>query len=132
MPDTTAKKPPAPATIDEYLAKLPDVQREALEEIRGTIRSAAPDATESINYGVPFYKYKGKALISFGAAKKHLAIYGSNPTFVKQYEQELAGFDRSPGTIRFTPENPIPADLVVKAVQIRIEEIDAQMKSKKK
>ena len=132
MPDTVTSKATPPATVDDYLARLPDVQRAALEEIRSTIRSAAPDAVESINYGVPFYKYKGKALISFGAAKKHLAIYGSNPTFVTQYEQELAAFDRSPGTIRFTPENPIPADLVVKAVQIRIGEIDAQTKSKKK
>jgi uncharacterized protein YdhG (YjbR/CyaY superfamily) len=130
--DTGTTKTTAPKSVDEYLAPLANSQRAALEEVRRTIISAAPDATESINYGVPFYKYKGKSLISFGAAKTHLAIYGSNTSFAEKYQQELAAFDRSPGTIRFTPENPIPADLVRHAVQIRIEEINAQLQSKKK
>jgi uncharacterized protein YdhG (YjbR/CyaY superfamily) len=64
-----------PATTDEYLAALPHDQREALEELRTTIRAAAPGAQESISSGVPAFVHRGKYLVSFGAAKWHGALY---------------------------------------------------------
>ena len=109
------------ATIEEYLAPLPADQRKALEKLRATIKSAAPDAAESISYGVPTFKHKGKPLIYFGAAKKHLSVYG--PAVVA-HEDELAGFDTSKGTIRFQPGKPLPAALVKKLVKERMMEIE--------
>jgi uncharacterized protein YdhG (YjbR/CyaY superfamily) len=124
------KKATPPASVDDYLAALPEAQRDTLEALRTTIKTAAPEAAESINYGVPYYKYKGKALISFGAAKKHVAVYGMSANFAERYKDDLASFDASAGTVRFTPERPLPADFVKKFIQQRIEEIEAKSKKK--
>ncbi len=79
--------------IDAYLAGVPEAQRGALRALRDSIRAMAPEGTaESISYGLPTWKYRGKPLIYFGAAKKHLAIYA------------VPG-----GTVRFQPDDP-PSD----------------------
>jgi uncharacterized protein YdhG (YjbR/CyaY superfamily) len=79
--------------IDAYLAALPEAQRAALVALRDRIRTAVPEGTaESISYGVPTWKYRGKPLIYFAAAKKHLAIYA------------VPG-----GTVRFQPDS-LPSD----------------------
>jgi uncharacterized protein YdhG (YjbR/CyaY superfamily) len=110
------------ATIDEYLAPLPPDQRAALEKLRATIKSAAPDAAESISYGIPTFKHKGRPLIYFGAAKEHLSVYG--PAVV-EHKEELTGYDVSKGTIRFQPGKPLPAALVKKLVKERMMAIEA-------
>jgi uncharacterized protein YdhG (YjbR/CyaY superfamily) len=109
-------------SIDEYLAALPQDQRSALEKLRRTIRSTAPEAAESISYGLPTFKHNGKPLIYFGAAKKHCAIYGGS---IDAYQDEFKAYDVSKGTVRFKPENPLPAALVSKMVRARMKEIDA-------
>ena len=72
-----------PASVDEYLRRQSDGTRAVLARVRRMIREAAPDAVESIGYGIPAYKYRGKVLIYFGAAKKHWSLYGvgGNPKF---------------------------------------------------
>jgi uncharacterized protein YdhG (YjbR/CyaY superfamily) len=115
----------ASRTVDEYLAALPEEQRAVLRKLRKlreTIRAAAPAAEESISYGVPTFKYRKRPLIYFGAAKGHLAIYGMNG---EAYREELEGYDRSKGTIRFSPGSPLPATLVEKMVKARMKEIEA-------
>ena len=84
-----------PTTIDAYLAPLPPDQRAALEGLRAAIRSFVPEAIESISYGVPTFKYRGRPLIYFAAAKKHLALYGT-----------------AAGTLRFQPDEP-PTETVI-------------------
>ena len=118
------------ATIDEYLAPLPADQRGALQKLRATIAATAPDADESISYGIPTYKYKGRPLANFGAAKKHCALYGG--VVVGADEADLEGFDTSKGTIRFTPDKPLPVALVKKLVKARMKEIEAEGARKKK
>jgi uncharacterized protein YdhG (YjbR/CyaY superfamily) len=113
------------ATIDEYLAPLPADQRAALQKLRATIASAAPDAAESISYGVPTFKYKGRPLVNFGAAKKHCALYGM--AVVEADRVALEGFDTSKGTIRFTPDKPLPTALVKKLVKARMKKIEANL-----
>ena len=97
-----------PTDIDGYLATVPDDARAALEELRRTIKATAPDAVESISYGLPTFKYGGRSLIYFGAAKNHCAVYGT-----------------SEGTIRFPPGEPLPEARVKALVSARIAEIDA-------
>jgi uncharacterized protein YdhG (YjbR/CyaY superfamily) len=111
-----------PADIDAYLTALPGDQRAALEKLRGTIRAAAPEAVESISYGMPTFKHRGRPLIYFGAAKNHCAIYGPA---VDAFRDELAAYDASKGTIRFQPGKPLPAALVKKLLRARIAEIEA-------
>ena len=114
---------PAAETVDQYLAALPDDQRAALEHVRATIRAAAPGAAESISYGMPGYKFKGRPLIHFGAAKNHCAIYGA--VVADADKDALRGYDTSKGTIRFSPERPLPAALVTKLVTARLNDIEA-------
>ena len=113
---------PAPKTVDDYLGALPEDQRAALEKLRETIKAAAPEAAESISYGIPSFKYKGRPLIHIGAAKHHCAIYGLVPD---AFKDELKQYDTSKGTIRFPADKPLPATLVKKLVKTRMAEIEA-------
>lgn len=114
---------PAAKDVDAYLAALPDEQRTALQEVRQTIKAAAPEAAEAISYGIPGYKHKGKPLIHFGAAKNHCAIYGA--AVAESDKEDLKGYDISKGTIRFSPDEPLPAALVERLVRARMAEIEA-------
>jgi uncharacterized protein YdhG (YjbR/CyaY superfamily) len=114
---------PAARDIDSYLAALPKEQRSALEKLRKTIKATAPEAAESISYAIPTFKYKGKPLIYFGAAKNHCAIYGG--INIDAHKEDMRGYDTSKGTIRFSPGKPVPAPLVKKLIKDRIAEIEA-------
>ena len=111
------------ATIDEYLATLSKDKRDALERLRRIIRAAAPGAEECISYQLPAFRLDGRSLVWFGAAANHCAIYG----VVGTHENELEDYDTSGrGTIRFQPNDPLPAALVRKLVKARIAKNKAQ------
>lgn len=109
-------------TIDEYLAALPDDQRTALEKLRQTIRSIAPEAEECISYRIPSFRLHGRMLVGFGAAKKHCSFFPLSSTTVAEFQEALRGYDTSTGTIRFAAEKPLPVALVRKLVKARIKE----------
>jgi len=111
-----------PESTTSYLAMLPDDQRKALLELRQWIIAAAPGAVELLNYGVPAFKLNGRPLVSLGAAKKHCAFYVQSPAVSAAFADRLAGLDTSPGTIRFTPDKPLPRALVEELVAARIAE----------
>ena len=111
-----------PKTIDEYLARAKPEQRAVLEKLRRTIHSAAPGAEEYIGYGLAGFKFNGRPLVYFGAWAKHCALYAASPRTQKRFQKELKGFEVSKGTIKFTPEKPLPMPLVKKLVKARIAE----------
>jgi uncharacterized protein YdhG (YjbR/CyaY superfamily) len=108
-------------TIDEYLARLSDDKRAALEKLRKTIQSAAPKAEECISYSLLAFRMNGP-LVAFGATARHCAFYPMSASTVAAYQDELEAFDTSKGTIRFQPDRPLPAALVRKMVKSRIAE----------
>ncbi len=110
-----------PKTIDEYLARLPEDQRMALEKLRRVIHAAVPKAEEAINYQIPMIRL-GKMLVGFGARKGHCALYAMSNSTLEAFKKDLEGFETSTGTIRFQPDKPIPAALVKKIVKARIAE----------
>ncbi len=117
--------PAKPQTIDEYLAPLSNEGRSALEKLRRAIKSAAPRVEECISYDIPAFRLGGKLLVAFGAAANHCAFYpGALP--VKAHKDELKAYNTSKGTIRFQPDDPLPATLVRKLVKTRIAEHAAQ------
>lgn len=118
-----------PETTATYLAALPEDQRLALLELRQWIIAAAPDAVELLNYGVPAFKLDGRPLVSLCAAKKHCAFYVQSPAVSKAFADRLAGLDTSPGTIRFTPDKPLPRQLVEDLIAARIAENAARRKT---
>lgn len=112
-----------PGTIDEYLAVVNPAQRVALEKLRKTIRAAAPEVEECISYGIPAFRLDGRSLVFFGAWTNHCAFYPGSSATLKKFRNDLKGFQIAKGTIRFTPEKPLPATLVKKLVQSRIQKI---------
>jgi uncharacterized protein YdhG (YjbR/CyaY superfamily) len=111
-----------PRTIDEYLAGQSADKRAALEKVRAAIRSAAPRAEECISYGMPAFRLDGRCLVAFRAAANHCAFHPMSGATVAAHQVELAGYDTSPGTIRFQPSHPLPARLIRKLVKARIAE----------
>ena len=110
-----------PKSIDEYLAGLSDDKRLALENLRKIIRTAAPKAEECISYGLAAFRQNGM-LVGFGATKNHCAFYLMSAKTVAACEEDLKHYDTSKGTIRFQPDNPLPAALVKKLVKARLAE----------
>jgi uncharacterized protein YdhG (YjbR/CyaY superfamily) len=113
---------PKPKSIDEYLAAVRADQRAALEKLRKTIHAVVPRAEEYIGYGLAAFRLDGKPLVAFGASAKHCAFYPMSSTTVAAHEKELSSYETSKGTIRFTPEKPLPAALVRKLVRARLAE----------
>lgn len=110
----------APTTIDEYIAGFPPEIKELLEQIRGTIREAAPDAEETISYQMPTFKLKGN-LVHFAAYKKHIGLYPT-PSGIEEFKDELSVYASGKGSARFPLEEPIPFDLISKIVKFRVKE----------
>jgi uncharacterized protein YdhG (YjbR/CyaY superfamily) len=109
-----------PKDIDEYLAGVPEPARGTLNKVRAVIRSAVPaEATETISYGMPAFRYKG-ALVAFGAFSKHCSFFPMSLAVMAAFKNELKAFDVSKGTIRFALDKPLPAALVKKLVKARI------------
>ena len=105
--------------VDDYLSRLPEECRSPLERLRKIIRSVIPEATEVISYQVPTFKLNGRMLVSYAGFQKHCSFFpGAGP--IEAHQKELSSFSTSKGTIRFTPEQPLPAALVKKLVKTRI------------
>lgn len=111
------------SSIDEFLAALPAAQRAALDRLRAQIRRAAPDATETISYGVPAFKLHGRPLVSFGAAKGHCSFYVQSPAVIEAHAADLAGYRLTKGSIGFQPDQGLPDDLVTRLVRARSAEV---------
>jgi uncharacterized protein YdhG (YjbR/CyaY superfamily) len=109
-------------TIDEYMETLPKDVRTVLENLRKTIKSAAPKAEEVISYQMPAFKYYGM-LVYFAAFKNHCSFFpGGSATLAKELEAELTPYKTSKGTLQFTVEKPLPAALVKKIVKLRMKQ----------
>jgi uncharacterized protein YdhG (YjbR/CyaY superfamily) len=115
-------------TVDEYLAALPDAERNILEKVRAAIKSAAPKAEEIISYGMPGYKYKGP-LVYFAAFKNHCSFFPGSSQIIKLYD-ELKAFKTAKGTIQFTGDKPLPTALIKKIVKARMHENEARQVAK--
>jgi len=109
-------------TIDEYLAALSEDKRAALEKLRQTIRALAPKAEECISYGLCAFRLQGHPLVAFGAWADHCSFYPMSAHTITTHKDALRQYHTSKGTIRFTPEKPLPAALVRKLVKARIAE----------
>jgi uncharacterized protein YdhG (YjbR/CyaY superfamily) len=109
-----------PQTIDEYLATAKPDQRRTLAKLRKTIHAVAPKVQECISYGIPAFRMNGRSLVFFGAWANHCALYPGSSVTLKKFGNDLKGFQTSKGTIRFSPDKPLPLALVKKLVKARI------------
>jgi uncharacterized protein YdhG (YjbR/CyaY superfamily) len=114
-----------PGETDKYLAGLPNDKRATLAKVKGMIRKAAPDATESFGYSMPAFKYRGRPLIYYAAAKSHCALYGPIGAALDANRDVLASYETSKGTLRFPIGKPPAQSLVTAIVRFRVKEIEA-------
>ena len=114
------KSPKLFKTIDEYIKLFPKNIQLILNELRGVIRDAAPEASETIKYQMPTF-YLRKNLVHFAAYKKHIGFYPA-PSGITNFEKELSKYKTSKGAIQFPIDKPIPFELVKKIVEFRVKE----------
>ena len=111
-----------PQSIDEYLTGLSPDNRAALQKVRRAVHAAAPGAEECISYGMPAFRRHGKLIAGFKAAAHHCSFHPMSGETVATLKADLAGYDTSRGTIRFSARAGLPATLVRKMVKTRIAE----------
>ena len=112
-----------PSTVEEYLATLPDDRRAGMEELRETVKAAAPEATETIAYSMPAMRsHGGQFLVSYAAYKKHYSLFPASGAVIEAGGDELKPYLAGKGTIQFPADKPLPKALVTKIVKIRVAE----------
>ncbi len=107
-------------TIEEYIATFPKEIQVILEQIRSTIKNAAPQAEEKISYGMPAFFLHGQ-LVYYAAFKNHIGFYAL-PSGNKAFQKELLNYKVGKGSIQFPLTKKIPYDLITKIVRFRIKE----------
>ena len=111
----------APAqTIDEYISGFPKDIQKILQEMRKTIRTAAPDAEETINYAIPTFKLNGN-LVHFAAFKNHIGFYPA-PSGIDAFKKELSAYEGAKGSVKFPLDQPMPLGLITRIVKFRVKE----------
>jgi uncharacterized protein YdhG (YjbR/CyaY superfamily) len=120
----------APAkNVDEYLAMFPASVQKTLEQLRKTIKAAAPKADEVISYQMPAFKYLGM-LVYFAGYKNHIGFYPVSSA-IKAFEKELSKYETSKGTVKFPIDKSLPLGLISKMVKFRVKENEMKQKLKK-
>ena len=114
-------------TVDEYIKSFPTDIQTLLNKVRETIKKNAPDAVESIAYGMPAYKMNGKPLVYFAGFKKHIGFYAT-PTGHAEFAAELSTYKQGKGSVQFPLNKPIPYELIKRIVAFRVKENAAKTK----
>jgi uncharacterized protein YdhG (YjbR/CyaY superfamily) len=114
--------------IESYIASFPEEIRKLLEQIRDAIRKAAPDAKETISYGMPAFEQNG-ILVYFAAFKNHIGFYPT-ASGVEAFKNDLSLYEGSKGAVRFPLDKPIPVELISRIVKFRINENITKAKTK--
>ena len=109
-----------PASVDEYITGFPPDVRVYLDDIRQTIKEAAPGAQETISYAMPCYKQNG-SLVFFAAYRNYIGFYPM-PSAIQEFKEELLAYKLSRGTVQFPLGQPLPKDLITRMVKFRLNE----------
>lgn len=107
--------------IDTYISSFPQEVQQILFSIRSIIHKTAPEAVESMAYGMPAYKLAGKPLVYFAAYPHHIGFYAT-PTGHEKFVVELAGYKQGKGSVQFPLDKPMPYDLIERIVAFRVQE----------
>ncbi len=109
-----------PKDMDEYIASFPDDVQERLKKVRATIHEAAPEAQETIKYGMPTFTLKGN-LVSFAGYKRHIGLYPV-PAGSDEFNRQMAAYKAEKSSARFPLDKPIPYELIGELVRYRVNE----------
>jgi uncharacterized protein YdhG (YjbR/CyaY superfamily) len=109
-----------PATVEEYLAGLPDDVRARVEEVRRVVHEVVPGAGETISYAMPTFTLDGLPLLHVAAWKQHLGLYPL-PPLDPALEAEVAPYRGTKDAMRLPHAQPLPRELVAKVVEVLVE-----------
>lgn len=115
-------------SVDEYIQTFPKDTQIILENVRQVIIKNAPEAVESISYGMPAYKTYGKPLVYFAGYKKHIGFYAT-PTGHSEFSNELSVYKQGKGSVQFPLDHPIPYWLIEQIVIFRVKENESKFLS---
>ena len=118
------------SSIDEYIASFPENVQKILQELRATIRTAAPGAGEKISYGIPTFTLNGKYLIYFAGWKNHISVYPI-PTGSEAFNKHISKYVEGKGTLKFPIDKPLPLKLITQMVKLKIAENSEKTDRKK-
>ena len=113
------------ASIDDYIGSFPQEVRPILEQVRLTIRAAAPGVAETISYDMPTMTLDGRYLVYFAGWKSHISVYPA-PAGDDGFERQIAPYRASKGTLKFPLRKPIPDELIAQVVRLLVEQRDAE------
>lgn len=108
--------------VDSYIASFDTDTVEKLRLIRTLIAEIAPEAVESLAYGLVGYKLGGKPLVYFGAYKNHIGLYAT-PNAHREFTEEFALYKQGKGSVQFPNNQPLPLDLIRRVVVFRKEAV---------
>jgi uncharacterized protein YdhG (YjbR/CyaY superfamily) len=108
------------AEIDEYLDQLDEPKRSTLMRLRTDILAVVPQAEQCIAYSMPGFKVDGKVIAGFAAFTKHLSYLPHSGSVFPELAEELAGYEKSTGALRFAVDQPLPAELVRLLIEVRL------------
>jgi len=120
----------APGTIDDYISAFPADVQQVLQQVRTTIRKAAPDAVEAMKYGIPTF-VMGENLVHFGGFKTHVGFYPS-PSGIEAFKKELSAYEGAKGSVKFPLAGRMPLPLITRIVKFRVKEVQQKAVQKKK
>ena len=119
-----------PSSVDEYISTFPKEVQKLLEECRGAIRAAVPDAQEKISYGMPTFALEGN-VVHFAAHKNHVGLYPT-PSGTDAFEAELTAYKRGKGSVQFPFGEPLPLELIGRIAKYRADENISRALDKKR
>jgi uncharacterized protein YdhG (YjbR/CyaY superfamily) len=108
-------------SIDEYIAGFPAETQKVLRQMRELIRVSAPDATETISYAIPTFDLNGRHLVHFAGFARHIGFYPI-PTGIEAFKKDFEPYKQGRGSVQFPLSQPLPADLIRRVVEFRVEE----------
>lgn len=111
-------------TIEQYLIQVDPESRTALEQVVALVRQTVPEVSEGIAYGVPALIYKSMPLLAFRVNAQHIGLYPCSGAIISQLKDELTEFSVAAGTVRFSPDHPIPEKTLIQMLKLRQAEID--------
>ncbi len=110
-----------PANVNAYIAAFPEDLQKILEQVRETVRKAAPGADETISYGMPAFRYKGGVIIYFAGFKNHIGFYAT-PSGHAAFAKELSKYKQGRGSVQFPLDKPMPLNLIARMVKFRFQQ----------
>ena len=109
--------------VDAYLEALPEDQREVLARLRADVARIVPDAVETISYGMPAYKLRGRFFLSYAGWKRHCSIYAIDDALLERHADAIRGYGRTKGALHFSKAQPLPDALLEDLIRLRTGQI---------